>query len=486
VRPPPIRVRLTAWYLAVIFASLALYSIGMYFGLRKAIEDTVDHQLRVRSDNIAQFLETNALQQTAAAPQLLPKASGLGLGDELYQVTNASDVMLYQSPAMHELEVPLDLKRLHNHYRHHRDEGNFTTFYRRGSDVRVLSVKVRVGGNEYRVQVGTIVSPLYEILETFRLWAWTGLPLIVGVAGLGGYWLSGRAMKPVHNLVLSTREISERNLSRRLQVPAAQDELRELADTVNAMLDRLEAAFTRITRFTADASHELRTPITVIRTTSEVILQKSRTCEEYREMVGQILRESEFTSELIDQLLTLARADADIAQLSLEPTDLRELIGELDSGSRTLAHSRGIDWSVQIPTDPLVVLADRPHLRRLLLILIDNACRYTQRGGSVRLKLEARGQEALTEVTDTGIGVPPEELTHIFDRFYRAANARYFHPDGSGLGLSIAHWIATTHGGTLTAQSSIGSGTSLWLRLRVSAMNSAGGSAAPPARTAGP
>jgi heavy metal sensor kinase len=468
VRPPPVRARLTAWYLAVICASLAVYCLGTYFGLRTAIEDTVDHQLRVRSDNIVQFLKTDVLQLNTDVPQLLPQASGLGPGDELYQVTNASGVTLYQSPAMRDLAVPLDLQRPRNHYRHHRDEGTFTTFYRRGDDVRVLSLQFQVGKNECRVQVATIVSPLYEVLETFRVWAWTGLPLILCAAGFGGYWLSGRAMKPVHGLVLATREISERNLSKRLQVPAAQDELRELADTLNAMLDRLEAAFTRITRFTADASHELRTPIAVIRTTSEVILERIRSAEEYREMVEQILRESEFTSELIDQLLTLARADADAAQLSLEPTDLRELIVEIDSGSRTLAHSGGVHWSSQIPKEPLVVMGDRPYLRRLLLILIDNACRYTRSGGTVRLRLETREQEAIIEVTDTGIGVPPEELTHIFDRFYRASNARYFNPDGTGLGLSIAHWIATAHGGTLRAQSSIGSGTSMCLRLRVS------------------
>jgi heavy metal sensor kinase len=465
VRSAPIRVRLTAWYLGVIFASLALYSIAMYLGLRRAIEDTVDNQLQVRSDNIALFLKT--IHQAPATPQLLPKDTGVGPGDELYQVTDASDAMLYQSPAMRDLDVPLDTTRLRHHYRHHRDEGNFTTYYHRQGDVRVLASKVDAGGKEYRVQVATIVSPLYEVLDTFRVWAWTGLPIIVCLAGLGGYWLSGRAMKPIHSLVLATRGISERNLSKRLLVPAARDEIRELGDTMNAMLDRLEAAFTRITRFTADASHELRTPITVIRTTAEVILEKERSVEAYQEMVGEILRESEFTSELIEQLLTLARADADTAQLCLEPLDLRALIEELDSGSRTLAENRSIHWSSEIPRNPVVVPGNRAHLRRLLLILIDNACRYTTNGGTVRLLLEVREREAIIEVSDTGIGIPPEELTHVFDRFYRASNARYFDPNGAGLGLSIAYWIATAHGGTLTAKSSIGLGTSMLLRLRL-------------------
>jgi heavy metal sensor kinase len=469
MRPPPIRVRLTAWYLAVIFVSLILYSIGMYFGLRKAIEDTVDHQLQARSDNIAQFLKTNAIQQAANAPQLLPKASGLGPGDELYQVTDASGAMIFQSSAMRDLDVPLDKTRLRHHYRHYRDDGDFTTYYHRQGDVRVLASKVQVGSNEYSVQVATVVSPLYDVLDTFRVWAWTGLPLIVCLAGFAGYWLSGRAMKPVHDLVLSTRAISERSLSKRIQVSEAQDELRELGDTINAMLGRLESAFTRITRFTSDASHELRTPITVIRTTSEVILEKDRSTEQYKEMVGQILRESESTSALIEQLLTLARADADTEQLSLEKTDLRSLVEEMEPGCRTLAESHNIHWSAEIPNEPVVVLGDRSHLRRLLLILIDNACRYTDKGGSVRLRLAAQEDEALFEVTDTGIGIPVEELTQIFDRFYRASNARFFDPDGTGLGLSIAHWITTAHGGTLTAQSTLGLGTSMLIRLQTTA-----------------
>ncbi len=465
MRSPPIRVRLTGWYLAVIFASLALYSIGMFFGLQKAIEDTVDNQLQVRSDNIAQFLKTNAIQQAANAPQLLPKASGFGPGDDLYQVTDASGAMIFQSSAMHDLDVPLDKTRLRHHYRHYRDTGNFTTYYHRQGDVRVLASKVPVGANSYSVQVATIVSPLYDVLQTFRTWAWTGLPLTVCLAGFGGYWLSGRAMKPVHSLVLSTRTISERNLSKRIEVSEANDELRELGDTINAMLERLESAFMRITRFTSDASHELRTPITVIRTTSEVILEKDRSTEQYREMVGQILREAESTSALIEQLLTLARADADTEQLSLEKTDLRALVEELEPGSNALARNRNIQWSSEISDEHVVVLGDRPHLRRLLLILIDNACRYTDRGGSVRLRLDVRDSEAIIEVTDTGIGIPAEELTRIFDRFYRASNARFFDPDGSGLGLSIADWIATAHGGSLTAQSTVASGTSMFVSL---------------------
>jgi len=465
VRPLPIRIRLTAWYLAVIFASLALSAAGMYYGLRRAIEDTVDNQLQARSENITEVLKTNGVQQGTTTPQLLPRASGVAPGDDLYQVTDASNNVLYQSHAMQSLDVPLDTTQMRHHYRHHRDDGNFTTYYHRQGDVRVLASRVLVGNNEYRVQVALVVSPLYEVLETFGTWTWTGLPLILCIAGMGGYWLSGRSMGPVRNLVVATRQIDERNLSKRLQVPAAKDELSELADTMNAMLERLEVAFTRITRFTSDASHELRTPIAVIRTTSEVILERDRSIPEYKDLVGQILQESELTSALIEQLLTLARADADTEHLSLETIDLRTLAEEIAAGGRTLAENSNLQWSTDLPDAPLLVLGDRPHLRRLLLILVDNACRYTEQGGSVTLRLRAEPSEAVIEVVDTGIGIPSDELVQIFDRFYRASNARFFDPNGSGLGLSIAHWIAIAHKGSLTAQSSVGSGTSMTVRL---------------------
>ena len=465
MRPPPIRVRLTTWYLAVIFITLAVSSFSMYFGIQRAIEDTVDAQLKARSDSLARFLSSLNPQLSAAMPQSLPAAVGLAPGDELYQITDASGAVLFQSQAMRDLQVPLGVNQLVHHYRHHRDRENFTTYYRRHGDVRVLESTVQLGDKAYRIQVATDVNPLYAILETFRHWVWTILPLMVCLAGCGGYWLSGRAMKPVHDLVLSTRDISERSLSRRISVPAAHDELRQLAETINAMLARLESAFARIARFTADASHELRTPITVIRTTAEVILERERSLPELQEMVGLILRESESTSALIEQLLTLARADADTEQVKFEEFDLRALVEEIDAGSRTLAETRGVLWTEESLEQPVAVVADRAHLRRLLLILIENAFRYTETGGSVRLDLSVQREEAVIEVSDTGIGIPPAELPHVFERFYRASNARFHNADGTGLGLSIARWIAIAHGGTLTAQSTLGSGTCMSLRL---------------------
>jgi signal transduction histidine kinase len=278
----------------------------------------------------------------------------------------------------------------------------------------------------------------------------------------------------VHNIASTAHGISEKNLSQRLEIPAANDELRQLSETLNEMLARLESAFSRVIRFTADASHELRTPVAAIRTTAEVILERHRSVEEYEEMVRQILAESEFTSELIENLLTLARADASPAQLELSSVDARSVVQEIIPGSEIRASHGGLEWSVSMASQEILALAERQSLKRLLLILVDNAIKYTPRGGSVRLTLRSTATQAVFEVIDSGIGITPEDLPHIFQRFYRASNARYLNADGSGLGLAIAQWIAVAHHGTLEALSPSGQGTTFRLTLPLQVVSSTG------------
>lgn len=182
-------------------------------------------------------------------------------------------------------------------------------------------------------------------------------------------------------------------------------------------------------------------------------------------MVRQILAESEFTSELIENLLTLARADANPAQLELSSVDARNVVQEIIPGSEIRASHLGLQWSVSITSQEILVLAERQSVKRLLLILVDNAIKYTPRGGSVTLTLRSTATQAVFEVIDSGIGIAPEDLPHIFERFYRASNARYVNSDGSGLGLAIAQWIANAHHGTVEALSVSGERTTFRLTL---------------------
>jgi signal transduction histidine kinase len=382
VKPLPIRVRLTGWYLAVICLTFVLSSLGMYLGMLSAIQHTVDRQLSQRTEDMRQFLWRHRAHSESEMPQEFRKSSGVQPGEELYQVMDSSGNWVYQAPSMQQLAIPgqpADPNR----------PPQYVTIFRRYTNIRVFSSTVEVSGQYYLVQVATVLSPLYAVLRGFRTIAVLTLPFVLLAAGTGGYWLSGRAMKPVHDITGAAHGISEENLSQRLEIPTANDELRQLSETLNEMLARLEAAFTRITRFTADASHELRTPIATIRTTAEVILQRPRTVQEYEEMVRQILAESEFTSELIENLLTLARADANPSQLELSRMDARSVLQEMIPGSEILASHGGLEWSVSIASQEILVLAERQSLKRLLLILVDNAIKYTPRGGTVRLALRS-------------------------------------------------------------------------------------------------
>ena len=452
MRPFPVRVRLTAWYLAVVGLMFALSAVGMYFGMRAAIEHSVDRALRNRVDEMRQFLWRHRRIANSDMPEHFRQSSEIQPGEELFQVADSSGAWLYRAPLMAALQLPGGIPDPNR-------GSSYQTILARRSSIRVLSSTVEVSGKQFFVQVGTVVGPSYGALGSFAFVALCTLPLVLLAAGAGGYWLSGRAMKPVHDIARAAQGISERNLSQRLTIPPADDELRHLSETLNGMLTRLDAAFTRITRFTADASHELRTPLAVIRTTSELILDHPRSIQEYEEMVGQILTESEYSSELIEKLLTLARADMNPASLELSPVDGRQLIEDVAPGCRSLAMAHGLTFSSRIDPAGVLVLAEKQALKRLLLILIDNAVKYSRPGGAVQLSLACSSTQAVFEVKDSGIGIPQGELPHVFERFFRASNARDSGVAGTGLGLAIANWIAQAHHGKLDVRSVPGEGT---------------------------
>jgi signal transduction histidine kinase len=231
------------------------------------------------------------------------------------------------------------------------------------------------------------------------------------------------------------------------------------------MLARIESSFLRVTQFTADASHELRTPISLIRTEAEIALRKSRGDAEYREALRHILLEAEKTSSLVEELLTLARADSGRENLHLTFLDLRSLIAETASEWRQLVESRNLQFTQAIADCELPVLVDRRAMQRLLAILLDNAVKYTPPPGIVELLLEARDEKAVITVRDSGIGIATEDQTRIFERFYRVDKARSRELGGAGIGLAIADWIVQQHRGSVTVQSSIGNGSTFYVEL---------------------
>jgi two-component system, OmpR family, heavy metal sensor histidine kinase CusS len=328
-----------------------------------------------------------------------------------------------------------------------------------GKPFRFAIQQIEAGDRVYIVQTGVVIDDLLHTLHQFRLYLLMFAPLLLLVAAGGGYWLSRRALSPVDALVRTARTITGTTLSSRLDKLNTGDELQRLSDTLNEMLDRLEAAFRRVTQFTADASHELRTPISLVRTEAELALRRSRGESEYKEALQHILLEAERTTSLIEELLALARADAGRETLNLHPVDLRQALRGVVESWRQIAGIRNLQFTESLGAQEPLVAADEAALRRVINILLDNAFKYTPSPGTVQLTLEEQSGKAVITVQDTGVGIAPEEQGKIFERFYRVDKARSRDMGGAGLGLSIAQWIVQQHGGSIQVESTLGQGS---------------------------
>jgi len=280
--------------------------------------------------------------------------------------------------------------------------------------------------------------------------------------------MSSRALDPVDEIIRAARGISVTSLSSRLTVPKTGDELERLASTLNEMLGRLEKSFYRITQFTADASHELRTPISLMRTNAEITLRKPRPESEYRAALSEILGESEKVSVLIDQLLDLARADAASATIPMVRMNLTEVVDNAYRKAKVLAETKQLNASKHLPSEPVWIQGDPAAIERLFLIFLDNAVKYTAPGGQIEMRLRAHDDVAETEIRDTGIGIGAEDIPHIFERFYQADHSRSGENGGSGLGLAIGRWIVQSHHGDIGVESEPSKGTTFRIQFPLS------------------
>jgi heavy metal sensor kinase len=302
------------------------------------------------------------------------------------------------------------------------------------------------------------MEEFYEALDRFLGRLLIFAPLALLLASALGYWISRKALAPVDDITLAAQQISAHNLSARLSVPRSGDELQRLTETLNQMLRRIEEALERITRFSGDASHELRTPMTVMRTRVELALRHPRTPAENHSTLEQLHTELIQASQLLDNLMLLARADSGAEQLRGTPANIEDALKEVLAQVSPLAGEKGVSLHSVLPGHPVWIVADRPMLQRLFLILIDNAVKYTPASGRVSVALAVANGLTTVSVKDTGIGIADADLPHIFDRFYRVDKARSRQP-GAGLGLSIGRWIAEAHGGSIRVESRPGEGS---------------------------
>ncbi len=445
-----ISVRLTLWFSAIFLAGFVCFGVVMWWDLAWSLSQGRDRTLSRRAER--------AVDQLNASRHDSPERRRIRL-DEFIEGTPEGNLIQFfddagrrswpEAPWPADFPwpgVPRDLR------------DRLSTVRFAGGAYRVLQRPARVNGRNMWIFVGGQLEDNRLLLARFRAGLAAAAPLLLIVSAFAGYLLSRRALRPVDHLTVALRSISIGNLSRRLPVNPTPDELQRLAETCNRMLSRLEESVIRINRFTADASHELRSPLSLIRGVSEYALRNPQLAPEARESFAEILAESIQAARLLEDMLTLARADAGSADLGFERLDLREVLEEAGENIRPWAEAKQQTVVVQSGAVAVPFNGHRSSLRRLLWTLLDNAVKYTPAQGRIEAALRASATDARITVADTGIGIPETLLPRVFERFFRVDPSRG-QVEGAGLGLSIAKWIAEVHQATLLVRSKENQGT---------------------------
>jgi heavy metal sensor kinase len=457
-----IKFRFTLWYLLVLAVLLTALSVGVYFYLSRSLYQNLDDSLKLRSTQLVSF---PAILESIRQGQFQEE---LGEIVALYFYGDNQSSVEWTPPG---ISIQLSDKFISQAIA---GTGLFTTIQTaQGEGLRLLAIPVNLGPSgpppslpPALLVIGRSTRQIDEALHGLVRILVIAVPLALAVAAGGGIFLARRALKPVDEIGQTAQEIEENDLSRRIIVNT-KDELGRLAATLNQMIARLEKAFQRQKQFTSDASHELRTPLSVIEAESTLALQKERPSSDYRQSLETISQETKQMSSLIDQLLTLARADAGKEQWNFTEINLGKLITNLSMDVEVLCQEKGLSFQLGQMQD-LVVKGDEARLRELFMNLLDNAIRYTPAPGTVFVSLRREGQMAVIAITDTGVGIPAEDIPFIFERFYRVDKSRSRTEGGTGLGLAICRHIAEAHSGKIEVESQVGAGStfSVWLPLQ--------------------
>jgi signal transduction histidine kinase len=430
-----IRFRLTVWYAAVLTAGLGLFGGLLWFSLRHQLLADTDNDLMGRASRLEAFYRSEAAEKGG---HMTPEHLAIELREFCQALPETSYVSLRGSGGF-SFQFPAN-----------------ATAEPAGS--RTLERQFLLNGETFFLELGTPTEDIVYVLRLLRILLWSLVPVVAAIAGIGGYWLSGRALRPVQDVTAAALMISIENLSGRLPVPETGDEIARLVRVLNSMLERLESAVKTLSQFAADASHELRTPLAVIRMTAELALRRGRTPESYRESLQSVVAEAERMTQLVEDLLTLARSDTAVAGMPRIPVDLREILGDVHAEMAGLAAQRHIEVKLKLGEQAAVVAGNRPALHRLFVLLLDNALKYSFADGTVLMTLEDVHPESLAvTIRDCGTGIGEADLPHIFERFYRADKARA--GGGHGLGLPLAATIAKAHNAAIEVKSAEGQGS---------------------------
>jgi heavy metal sensor kinase len=449
----PLRVRLTLWYILAMVLTLLILNNYVYARVQHDMVAQVDGSLEAAASQALVNLEDQngrlSFQEAGETPYVGQVADN-GLAMRLID----ADGTVLDGWGGYEAVPSWPTVA-----------SGFITLTGEKTDWRIYSQPVETeGGAVVRLQVAQSLAGVTQALGSLRTQLLLGVPLAMVLAGLGGFFLAGRALRPIKQITRTAQSISGSDLKQRINYHGAADEIGRLAKMFDEMLDRLSAAFNRERQFTADVAHELRTPLTALKGQIGVTLSRLRPSTEYERTLHGLEEQVDRLIRLTTDLLFLSRLEQGRLPWRPEAIEFSDLLTGIIEQVQPLAESKGLKLKKEIPPG-LSLRGDPDHLIRLFLNLLDNAIRYTQRGGQIEVRAEGEDTGLHVSVSDTGPGIPPEHLPHLFDRFHRVEAARSRATGGAGLGLAIAHEIAQWHGGRLEVESTLGRGTTFTVHL---------------------
>ena len=479
-----LRFKLTLWYVLILGILLISFSSFLYLTLSKSLRRDVDNKLRSLAELIAsESASPMSKFGFANIDQTLEVSMNLKPIGKFIQVLDESGNIGRKSDNLKNVQLPISLTALKNASR------GLITFETNRSfgNTPLRMITFPVVENNHVTKIVQIASSLEEVedaLNTLFIILIITVPLALMVASLGGQFLAHKALKPVDHITQTARMITSQNLNQRIIPLKVKDEISRLIETFNEMISRLDQSFRQIKQFSSDASHELKTPLTILKGEVEVTLRKERSSQEYQQTLKSNLEEINRMSQIVEDLLLLSKADTGQIRLNKEDINLTEILNDVVAQIELLARSKGLHLSTSNHHQDIYILGDVLRIRELLMNLIENGIKYTEEGGSIHISLQKeapppvlnlsewegreKGKFVKIIVSDTGIGIAKEDQERIFNRFFRVDKARSREQGGSGLGLSICKWIVEAHQGEIEVESELGKGSSFTVKLPLS------------------
>jgi two-component system, OmpR family, heavy metal sensor histidine kinase CusS len=456
--------RMSAAYSAAGLLLVLLATASLYLVLRTELDRSTELFLADKLHVLRTMLRERPDDEDALREEIELESAARRYQQFYIRLVDEHGLPILTTPHMTEqLDLAELVKRTSS-----RPERSIPMAGRHGQPFRVTSATVAVGTpstHSDTVQIAIDISQEEELLARYRLWFWGILMATSVLFPLVGYRIARHGIRPVEEIAATARRITSTNLRERIGSQGYPLELASLAGTFNKMLERLEESFDRISRFSADIAHDLRTPVNNIRGEAEVALARSRTVDEYRDVLESSLEEAVRLSELIGDLLFLARAESPLTELHRVNVNIGELLNSVRDYYEASATAAGISLVVNNGAEPLNAELDRSLMLRAVSNLVSNAIAHTPPGGTVTLTDTSENAAIRIEVFDTGVGIPAEALPKVFDRFFRVDPSRSKNSGGTGLGLAIVQSITTLHGGKAEISSELGRGTCLTLRI---------------------